>query len=83
MRPPRTIPWEEKRRIVFERDKYICVYCGDNLGPFHCDHADPLSRGGSHGIENLVTACSYCNLHKHNKPLAQWKAELNGAHPIR
>ena len=33
------------------------------------DHLTPLSRGGKWHIDNLVTACTFCNLKKGNKTL--------------
>ena len=38
----------EKRKIVFERDKLICQYCGDKLNPQNMtlDHFVPQRQGG-------------------------------------
>jgi 5-methylcytosine-specific restriction endonuclease McrA len=42
-----------------------CFYCN---GLFeHIDHYMPLSRGGSHTLENVRPSCKTCNLHKSNK----------------
>jgi hypothetical protein len=47
-----------------------CIYCG---GPFqHLDHFVPLSRGGAHGLSNLVPSCQLCNLRKHDKLPTEW-----------
>lgn len=59
------------RQAVFERDNYICQYCGRcgegvDLG---IDHIIPLSRGGNNDIRNLITACKECNRAKHNRLL--------------
>lgn len=54
---------------VFVRDKYTCQYCG-RKGPdvqLHVDHKHPVSLGGSNVLENLITACSECNLGKSNR----------------
>ena len=51
---------------VFLRDRFACQYCGDNF-PTHdltFDHLVPRSRGGWTTWENVVTACSSCNLMK-------------------
>jgi 5-methylcytosine-specific restriction endonuclease McrA len=51
---------------VFLRDRFACQYCGDNF-PTHdltFDHVVPRSRGGWTTWENVVTACSSCNLTK-------------------
>jgi 5-methylcytosine-specific restriction endonuclease McrA len=54
---------------VFLRDRFICQYCGDDF-PSHdltFDHVVPRSRGGRTTWENVVTACSSCNLLKGNR----------------
>jgi 5-methylcytosine-specific restriction endonuclease McrA len=51
---------------VFLRDRFACQYCGDAF-PTHdltFDHVIPRSRGGRTTWDNVVTACSPCNLHK-------------------
>lgn len=55
------------RRQVFERDAYRCRYCGGFHGGLSLDHVVPQSRGGSHAISNLVTACSPCNGRKRDR----------------
>jgi hypothetical protein len=58
--------WDRKRRVVFQRDSYTCVFCGHrgNTRTLHVDHVHPVSRGGSDELDNLVTACWSCNLEK-------------------
>jgi 5-methylcytosine-specific restriction endonuclease McrA len=54
---------------VFLRDQFTCQYC-DYLGPAErltFDHVVPRSRGGHTTWENVVTACSPCNLRKSNR----------------
>ena len=48
---------------VFLRDRFECVYCGDD-DELTFDHLVPRSRGGRTTWENVVTACSTCNLRK-------------------
>jgi 5-methylcytosine-specific restriction endonuclease McrA len=51
---------------VFLRDRFSCQFCGEAL-PTHdltFDHLVPRSRGGRTTWENVVTACSPCNLEK-------------------
>jgi len=53
---------------VFLRDRFACQYCGESL-PTHdltFDHVIPRSRGGRTTWDNVVTACSPCNLVKGN-----------------
>jgi len=51
---------------VFLRDRFVCQYCGGRFSPEHLtfDHVQPRSRGGRTTWENVVTACSECNLRK-------------------
>lgn len=48
-----------------------CAYCG--AASEHIDHVVPISRGGTHGIGNLVGACAPCNLSKGKKFIMEWK----------
>ncbi|MGF1561397.1 MAG: HNH endonuclease [Geminicoccaceae bacterium] len=62
-RPPFT------RFNVFLRDRFTCQYCSQAFyaNDLTFDHVIPRSRGGRTCWENIVTACSCCNLHKSNK----------------
>jgi 5-methylcytosine-specific restriction endonuclease McrA len=53
-----------------------CSYCGA-LGEMTLDHVVPISRGGVHGIGNLVAACGPCNFSKGQKLLIEWKIYKN------
>ena len=45
-----------------------CYWCDIELnGVYHIDHYYPLSKGGSHTIDNIVISCPSCNLKKHSK----------------
>lgn len=57
------------RSNIYLRDNYTCQYCGlysyerqkDNLT---LDHVIPRARNGESSFENIVTACSNCNIEK-------------------
>ena len=55
---------------LFLRDEFCCQYCGSK-GELTFDHVIPRSRGGITSWENVVAACSPCNLKKANKSLRQ------------
>lgn len=66
------------KAIVFERDKFLCQYCGKKVKPngpsaspdtATIDHVIPRSNGGKTTFENTVTACVTCNTKKANKDL--------------
>ncbi len=48
---------------VFLRDRFQCQYCGIG-SDLTFDHVVPRSRGGRTTWDNVVTACSPCNLRK-------------------
>jgi len=63
---------------VFLRDSFVCQYCGE-ARPSHdltFDHVVPRSRGGRTVWNNVVTACSGCNLLKGNR-----LPQESGMHP--
>ncbi|WP_343078772.1 HNH endonuclease [Ostreiculturibacter nitratireducens] len=55
---------------LFLRDEFCCQYCGSK-GDLTFDHVIPRSRGGVTSWENVVAACSPCNLRKGSKTLRQ------------
>lgn len=67
--------WDERRRVVYQRDEYQCQNCGRRGGAagnaeLHCHHIVPKSKGGSHDMNNLVTLCRDCHnqVHDHHIP---------------
>lgn len=56
---------------VFKRDSFRCQYCGAQAPNvlLHVDHIDPVAKGGTNEILNLITSCSACNLGKSDIPL--------------
>jgi hypothetical protein len=63
---------------LFERDKYICGYCGEF---FHKkflsrDHIHPVCQGGKNIWTNVVTSCIICNNRKGGRTLQQSKMAL-------
>lgn len=54
---------------IYCRDRWCCQYCAEEFASSDLtfDHVVPRSRGGRTTWENVVTACSRCNLVKANR----------------
>lgn len=59
-RPTSASGWRKLRKAVLTLDNFECVYCGSN-DDLTLDHLKPRSKGGVATVQNLVTACGYCN----------------------
>lgn len=59
----------EKRRQLYEKDQWLCQYCGDKVteSSVTLDHFIPRCKGGTNQKENLRTACLTCNSIKSGK----------------
>jgi hypothetical protein len=61
------------RFTVLLRDGFRCRYCGRTAAEpgvgLHVDHVVPLVAGGATCEDNLMTACSECNLGKSTRPV--------------
>lgn len=57
-----------------DAQKPICAYCSTILLPnqIQLDHITPLSRGGSHTVDNFAISCAFCNSSKNNKTLEEF-----------
>lgn len=54
-----------------------CWHCGKKLnGTYHIDHLIPLDKGGTNWPNNIVCACSKCNLSKGAKYTYEWNGRL-------
>jgi hypothetical protein len=73
----------ENRLKIYERDKFLCTYCGKQLTRFTAtlDHITPVSEGGDNSAENLKTACLQCNSRKTARPLGDFLIEMRPSQP--
>lgn len=58
------------RNAIYTRDGNKCQYCGATRR-LTIDHVIPRSKGGTDDWDNLVVACSSCNVKKSDKFLEQ------------
>ena len=58
------VPSKLSKKEIFLRDQYTCQYCGIKSPELTLDHVIPRRQKGSHTWENVVAACSKCNLKK-------------------
>jgi len=57
-------PISQKLRFeVFKRDSFTCHWCGRSAPNvvLEVDHIEPISKGGTDDIFNLITSCKECN----------------------
>lgn len=60
---------------LLRRYRGACAYCGSK-DQVTMEHVVPVSRGGRHGIGNVLPACWPCNHSKSNKLLVEWRRFL-------
>ena len=65
--------------MFFLRDKFSCQYCGSGED-LTFDHLLPRSKGGQTNWDNVVTACSSCNVKKGGRLLKNLDMSLNQSH---
>ncbi len=58
---------------VFKRDSFACQYCGRKAPDvlLDIDHIEPVAKGGTNDLLNLIAACRDCNSGKSDKRLSQ------------
>ncbi len=66
------------RRNLFARDNNTCQYCGKRFGSsqLSLDHVIPRSRGGTATWQNIVCACTKCNVRKGGRTPAEANLRL-------
>lgn len=53
--------WLEHRKHIFERDHRKCCFCGEEKHNLQAHHIIPRKYGGTHSMENILTACRHCH----------------------
>ena len=70
-------PRKISKKEIFLRDSYTCQYCGKKGQDLTLDHVVPRRQKGPHTWENVVAACSKCNLHKAGRTPIEAGMRLN------
>jgi 5-methylcytosine-specific restriction endonuclease McrA len=67
------------RRTLFQRDGFLCQYCGCRPGTeeLTVDHVVPRVQGGKTEWENCVASCIECNAKKAGRTPKQAGMKLN------
>ena len=70
------LPRKLSKKEIFLRDRYTCQYCSKKAQDLTLDHVVPRRQHGPHTWENVVTACTRCNLRKAGRTPAEAKMRL-------
>ena len=70
------LPRKLSKKEVFLRDRYTCQYCAKKNQDLTLDHVVPRRQHGPHTWDNVVTACTRCNLRKAGRTPAEAKMKL-------
>lgn len=78
---------KKKRHVIYARDNYRCVFCGEHVIPSErtLEHLKSQEHGGTHSHKNLMLACNFCNAQKGKKSLRSYYKwlENKGIDPSR
>ncbi len=53
--------WSERKALCLKRDGHRCCICFSKER-LHIHHVKPISFGGTHTLQNLITLCSWCHM---------------------
>lgn len=75
---PLVIPNNTRDYIHVSKGDGCCGYCGDQLehGKRAVDHMIPWRRGGTNDPENLIPACTTCNVQKKDRLVEEFRVWL-------
>lgn len=69
-----------ERQQVYEKCNGYCGYCGTEIDykDMQVDHMQPLKRGGSDTLDNMLPACRSCNHYKATLTVEEYRKYLSG-----
>ena len=70
------LPRKLSKKEVFLRDRFTCQYCGKKSQDLTLDHVVPRRQQGPHSWDNVVAACTRCNLRKAGRTPAEANMKL-------
>jgi hypothetical protein len=65
---------DDDRLELWLRDGWGCANCLAKCGDLQVDHIIPLSRGGTHSLDNMQWLCGWCNVRKSDLMPNEWEA---------
>lgn len=76
--------YRTQRKAALARDGYQCQECAATTG-LECHHIQPLSKGGTHDLDNLQTRCTPCHriVHQQLRVHAPPHPAATGSRPWR
>lgn len=54
--------WNQKKLAAIEQQDRRCGLCKERVEPMELHHINPLSKGGSDKMSNLVALCHPCHV---------------------
>lgn len=76
----------KERMAIFERDQWLCWYCGQEIATGQLliyigreaviDHKIPVAWHGTNARNNLVASCRACNAHKRDLSVEAYREKL-------
>jgi len=56
------LAWKRRRREIYQRDKWTCLYCGKHVRKdIQCHHVMPYRLTQDDSFKNLITLCCICH----------------------
>ncbi len=77
--------WAVRKDRVRKRDDHVCRLCGSTDG-LHVHHVLPVSFGGIHSPQNLVTLCRRCHMSQgywQHQALVRQNIRANRRYPVQ